>query len=401
MKLRTYSAHHIDVEVGKDGMDPWRFTGIYGFAGRDVRNRTWDLVEALGLQQCNLAWLMTGEFNEIMSNADKFGGTPRALAAITKLWSTMTRCGLMDMGFVGNRFTWSNKFTKERLDRGFQSPLWRSRFPYSRAITLNPSDSDHNPILVEVRSDCRLLNTFCKRFRFEEGWSGRAEAESIIKQAWAQPTTRNMLGQIAYKIRTAGSKLMEWHKTDFNKQRKEARIIEEKLNDLMRQPYSPHQYEEKKLLHIQLSKILAAQEKYWRQRSCIITWLKDGDRNSEFFHRRACNRKTKNTIKSIIDESGNWTTNPEDIERIIIQYFSTIYSTEQVNATALQEILNVTPSKVTLEMNAMLLMPYTGEEIRQAVFQMHPSKSPGPDGMTPFFFQRYWKTVFNDFCHAV
>ncbi|KAL6124266.1 hypothetical protein ACLB2K_076780 [Fragaria x ananassa] len=191
-----------------------------------------------------------------------------------------------------------------------------------------------------------------------------------------------MLGQIAYKIRTAGSKLMEWHKTDFNKQRKEARIIEEKLNDLMRQPYSPHQYEEQKQLHIQLSKILAAQEKYWRQRSSI-TWLKDGDRNSAFFHRRACNRKSKNTIKGMIDESGNWTTNPEDIERIIMQYLGTIFSTEQVDATALQEILDVTPSKVTPEMNAMLLMPYTDEEMRQVVFQMHPSKSPGLDVNIP------------------
>nr|XP_011470506.1 PREDICTED: uncharacterized protein LOC105353227 [Fragaria vesca subsp. vesca] len=181
VKLRTYSAHHIDVEVGKDGMDPWRFTGIYGFAGKDVRNCTWDLIEALALQQCNLAWMMAGDFNEIMSNADKSGGPPRASGGITKFRNTMTRCGLMDMGFVGSRFTWSNKFTKERLDIGFQSPLWRSRFPYSRVVALNPSDFDHNPILVEVRSDCRLPNSVCIRFRFEEGWSGYVEAESIIR----------------------------------------------------------------------------------------------------------------------------------------------------------------------------------------------------------------------------
>ena len=56
---------------------------------------------------------------------------------------------------------------------------------------------------------------------------------------------------------------------------------------------------------------------------------------------------------------------------------------------------------VTLGMNATLLQRYTLEEVKTALFQMHPSKSTGPDGMTPFFFQKYWHFVGHDVTVAV
>ena len=52
-------------------------------------------------------------------------------------------------------------------------------------------------------------------------------------------------------------------------------------------------------------------------------------------------------------------------------------------------------------MNESLTHPYTADEVRLALFQMHPSKSPGPDGMSHFFFQKYWHIVGNDVTEAI
>ena len=35
-------------------------------------------------------------------------------------------------------------------------------------------------------------------------------------------------------------------------------------------------------------------------------------------------------------------------------------------------------------------------EVDQALAQMHPHKAPGPDGMNPFFYQKFWDTIGND-----
>ena len=44
---------------------------------------------------------------------------------------------------------------------------------------------------------------------------------------------------------------------------------------------------------------------------------------------------------------------------------------------------------VTSEMNYDLHRPFSNEEVRVALFQMHPSKAPGPDGMSTLFYQKY------------
>ena len=52
-------------------------------------------------------------------------------------------------------------------------------------------------------------------------------------------------------------------------------------------------------------------------------------------------------------------------------------------------------------MNCELNAPYLDAEIRAALFQMYPTKSPGPDGMSSEFYQKHWDVVGSDVCFAV
>jgi hypothetical protein len=52
-------------------------------------------------------------------------------------------------------------------------------------------------------------------------------------------------------------------------------------------------------------------------------------------------------------------------------------------------------------MNTRLLKEFTEAEVDNALAQMHPLKSPGPDGFVACFYRRLWGTVRQEICRAI
>ena len=52
-------------------------------------------------------------------------------------------------------------------------------------------------------------------------------------------------------------------------------------------------------------------------------------------------------------------------------------------------------------MNNQLLREFREDEVKKALKQMHPTKSPSPDSMHPIFYQKYWDVVNSNVSHYV
>ena len=59
------------------------------------------------------------------------------------------------------------------------------------------------------------------------------------------------------------------------------------------------------------------------------------------------------------------------------------------------ELLNAVSPSVTEAMNQLLARDFQAFEIAQAIKQMLPHTLPGPDGLPPLFYQRFWSFTSN------
>ena len=95
-----------------------------------------------------------------------------------------------------------------------------------------------------------------------------------------------------------------------------------------------------------------------------------------------------------MDEEGSWRNSKEDIASIAVSYFEKMYTTSYPTHEA--EVIATIPTRVIDEMNQFLTKEFTKEEVEEALKQMHPTKTTGPNGMSAIFFQKYWNIVGND-----
>jgi hypothetical protein len=90
---------------------------------------------------------------------------------------------------------------------------------------------------------------------------------------------------------------------------------------------------------------------------------------------------------------------PEEIGRAFVQFFHKLFESEGV--VGIYEYFASVTSQVSLDLDTMLAADFSPEEVDSTLAQMHPLKSPGPDGFNASFFQHHWGSIGNQVRMAV
>ncbi|XP_060965763.1 uncharacterized protein LOC133034618 [Cannabis sativa] len=387
--LLGFSNNHIDIRIDKVGYPSWRLTGFYGEPNRNRRERTWNLLRTIA-GSSSLPWCVIGDVNNILNQEDKKGGQPYPGWLLEGFQKALTDCHLFDLDLTGYPFTWEKSrgttlWVEIRLDRAMVTEAWTLLFQGAKLFNLETSTSDHSPLFLEPIFVEQSPTNY--RFRFENAWLKEPMCFQIVEDCWQ----RVGVGGILNKLNVCADALSQWGKEitgNFKRRIRECnaemKLLKKKRDDISMARYSE--------VRKQLFAIIDQREIFWKQRAKQF-WLKEGDQNSKYFHKAASNRRRSNLISKLKNDQGVFVDWENGLSDVVVQYFMSLFSASN---TDYREVIDCIDHVVPEMANLELTRPVLEEEVKTAVFQMHPDKSPGPDGMTPTFYQRCWHIVKQD-----
>ena len=377
----------------------WMFTGVYGPNDDRDRRLMWD--ELAGMQSWwEVPWVLGGDFNVVRFPSERVGSDSFS-PAMHEFSDFISFHGLVDLPLSGGNFTWTNNrevSSMSRLDRFLFTSDWAEGFIHICQKRLIRVNSDHFPVLLE----CGVIRRGRRPFRFENMWLKAEGFGDRVKSWWeSYSVTGTPSYVLASKLKALKADLKRWNDTEFG----HISVQKQQLMTAIREidavtdtrPLDVEEKGRRELTAIELDKVLLMEEISWRQKSRAI-WLKEGDKNSRFFHRVANAHRNANTIGKLII-NGIPSTNQDEIQDHIAQFYEQLYKENGYRRPTLDGIQF--PS-ISGEEAAWLDRPFEENEILHVVQGCNGDKAPGPDGFSLAFFQQCWGVVGKDMlavCH--
>ncbi|PPD93062.1 hypothetical protein GOBAR_DD09994 [Gossypium barbadense] len=222
--MQNYSNHHIDSLVTMESHKRLRFTGFYGHTDSNLKGYSQEGESFnLGGTGCG------GDFNTIISDAEKEGHRRKSRATMDGFYEVMEELSLVDI-----------KIDNVKPHENFR--------------------------------DSRLF------FKYGVCWAKEKEARDIIKRVWIENNI-----DILDKVERVRENLGLWQFNHYRRMKNQILGLVERIDKLVDGPNKENTTNLLKSACLKLGHLYVVEESYWAQRA-HIKWLTEGDRNTRYFH---------------------------------------------------------------------------------------------------------------------
>ena len=128
------------------------------------------------------------------------------------------------------------------------------------------------------------------------------------------------------------------------------------------------------------------EEIHWRQLSREI-WLREGDRNTSFFHRMISAHRRNNSLDRV-KINGEWLSEEQKVREGIVNAFQQLLLEDMGWK---EDIGRIQLDQISQQEAENLETPFSKTEVHSALMEMNGDKAPGSDGFTMAFWQSCWE----------
>lgn len=200
---------------------------------------------------------------------------------------------------------------------------WDKLLNQIRQSSLPSLGSDHNPILLSCGDEVFKRSYF----KFEKCSLNVEGFKSKVQDWW---NSFNVTGRADFKLATKLSllkvKLKEWSKENKGNWRARKDQLLEQIGSLENiqeaRPLTDDELMMKAQWAMEYEETARNEEIHWRQRS-RIQWIKEGGKNTKYFHRMASASKRINIIDSLMID-GVMSSDSMEIKRSIVDFYQNL-----------------------------------------------------------------------------
>ncbi|GJT68149.1 RNA-directed DNA polymerase, eukaryota, reverse transcriptase zinc-binding domain protein [Tanacetum coccineum] len=379
-------------------------TMIYASNSGIERRKLWRDLEIQQIITNGVPWVILGDFNVTLKVSEHSNGGAYPTSDMNDFQECINKIEVVDLHSEGFHYTWTKSLknpkcrTLKKLDRILVNEVFVDKYQQAYGLFLPYMISDHSPIIVKMPNGIQKRKS---SFRFSNFITEKKDFLTTVRSVWDKSFEGHTMYRVIQKMKALKSKLkqMSWKDGNvFERVEKLKSEVKKWQNEIDKFPHD-ESIKEKSCSVLKEYQEAIKEEYSLLCQKAKVEWLRDGDRNTTYFHKTIKERVHRGRIMTIRNEEGI-RFEREDVATQIVKHFEEFLGrSREVQSMAGRQ--NMFTNKISSEEAIRMVRSISEVEIKNAMFEIEDSKAPGPDGYTASFYKSAWSVIGKDICQAV